>query len=72
MLSKSFGHIRAFSFFVTLLYLPYKEYHTRHGKRHLSYKEMTKIRLFHVNKMAAFYSQISSDTISIQYFPQTS
>ena len=32
-----------------LLYLPYKEYHTRHGKRHLPYKEMSKIRLFHVN-----------------------
>ena len=26
-----------------LLYLPYKEYHTRHRKRHLPYKEMSKI-----------------------------
>ena len=37
-----------------LLYLPYKEYHTGHGKRHLPYKEMSKIRLFHVNKMAVY------------------
>jgi len=35
------------------LYLPYKLYRTRHEKRHLPYKEMSKIRLFHVNKMAA-------------------
>ena len=31
--------------------LPYKEYHLRHGERHLLYKEMSKTRLFHVNKM---------------------
>jgi len=31
--------------------LPYKEYHLRHGERHLPYTEMSKTRLFHVNKM---------------------
>jgi len=30
--------------------LPYKEYHFRHGERHLPYKEMSKTRLFHVKK----------------------
>ena len=35
------------------LYLPYKEYRMRHEKRHLPYKEMSEIRLFHVNKTAA-------------------
>jgi len=29
---------------IYLLYCLYKEYHTRHGKRHLPYEEMSKIR----------------------------
>ena len=36
-----------------------KEYHTRHGKRHLPYKEMSKIRLFYVNKMAAKFCSVN-------------
>ena len=41
------------------LYLPYKVYRTRHEKRHLPYKEMSKIRLFHVNKMTARFCSVN-------------
>ena len=37
---------------INVTIFPNRKYHTRHGKRHLPYKEMSKIRLFHVNKMA--------------------
>jgi len=35
------------------------EYHTRHGKRHLLYKEMSKIRLFRINKMATRFCLVN-------------
>ena len=38
-----------------LLYLPYKEYLTRP----LPYKEMSKIRLFHINKLAARFCSVN-------------
>ena len=42
-----------------LLYLPYKEYHTRHGKRHLPYKKMSTIKMFHVNIIAALFCSVN-------------
>jgi len=54
------GSIPAFSdLLVFIIYHNNKEYHTRHGKRRLPYKEMSKISLFHVNKMAAIFCSVS-------------
>ena len=35
----------------------------RHGKRHLPYKDMSKIRLFHVNKMAARFCSVNQQLV---------
>ena len=53
---------------IILLYLPYKEYHTCHGERHLPYKEMSKIRLFYVNKMASRFCSVNQKFY--YYLPQ--
>ena len=40
-------------------YIYHKEYDTSNGKYNLPYKEMSKIRLFHVNKMAARFCSVN-------------
>ena len=50
------------------LYLPYKEYHSRHRERHLPYKEMSKTKLFHVSKMAARFCAVNQQLY--YYLPQ--
>ena len=48
-----------------LLYLPYKEYHTRHGIRHLPYKQMFKIRHFTSTKWPPDFARLINHCIII-------
>ena len=61
---------------IYLAYLQYKEYNSRHGERHLPYKEMSKTRLFHVNEISwlinnyiIIYHNNSGITVETVYIP---
>jgi len=55
------------------IYLPYKEYHSRHGERHFTYKEMSKTRLFHINISHQDFARLNNNFIIIyhNYFGMT-